>query len=67
LSALLVCLVIAALFLEVLLQMELKWLVGTLFTGSAVALVVGLTYFLREVPLAMRTVRIPASIKQHGK
>jgi hypothetical protein len=67
LSALLVCLVIAALFLEVLLQMELKWLVGTLFTGSAVALVVGLTYFLREVHLAMRTVRIPASIKQHGK
>jgi hypothetical protein len=67
LSALLVCLVIAALFLEVLLQIELKWLVGTLFTGSAVALVVGLTYFLREVHLAMRTVRIPASIKQHGK
>ena len=66
LSALLVCLVIAALFLEVLLQIELKWLVGTLFTGSAVALVVGLTYFLREVHLAMQTVRIPTSAKQHG-
>lgn len=67
LSALLVCLVIAALFLEVLLQIELKWLVGTLFTGSAVALVVGLTYFLREVHLAMQTVRIPGSVKQRGK
>ena len=63
LSALLVCLVVAALFMEALLQAELKWLVGSLFTGSAVAMVVGLTYFLREVHLAMRTVRIPASIR----
>jgi hypothetical protein len=66
LSALLVCLVIATLFLEVLLQFELKWLVGTLFTGSAGALVVGLTYFLREVHLAMQTVRIPAMTEQQG-
>ena len=57
-SALLVCMVIAALFLEVLLQIELKWLVGTLFTGSTLALVVGLAYFLREVHLATRTMRI---------
>ena len=66
-SALLVCLVIAALFLEVLLQVQLEWLLGTLFTGSAVALVVGLTYFLREVHLAMQTVRIPVSAKGRGK
>jgi hypothetical protein len=57
-SALLVCTVIAALFLEVLLQVELKWLVGTLFTGSTLALVVGLAYFLREVHMATKTVRI---------
>ncbi len=63
LSALLVCLVVGTLFLEALLQAELKWLVGTLFTGSAGAMVVGLTFFLREVHLAMRTVRIPASIR----
>lgn len=63
LSALLVCLVIAALFSEALLQIELKWLVGAFFTGSAVALVVGLAYFLYEVHLAMRTVRIPAPRK----
>lgn len=67
LSALLVCLVIAALFLEVLLQIELKWLVGALFTGSAVALVVGLMYFLLEVHLAMQTVRIPTPLERHAK
>jgi hypothetical protein len=60
-SALLTCMVIAALFVEVLVLVELKWLVGSLFTGSMVALVVGLAYFLREVHLATRTVRIPAS------
>jgi hypothetical protein len=58
-SALLVCTVIAALFLEVLLQVELKWLLGVLFTSSTLALVAGLAYFLREVHLATQTVRIP--------
>ncbi len=58
-SAFLVCTVIAALFLEVLLQIQLKWLEGTLFTGSTLALVVGLAYFLREVHMANQTVRIP--------
>jgi hypothetical protein len=40
---------------------ELKWLVGIFFTGSTLALVVGLAYFLREVHLATQTVRIPVS------
>jgi Protein of unknown function (DUF2721) len=62
LSALLVCTVIAALFLEVLLQVELKWLVGVLFTGATLGLVVGLAYFLREVHLATKTVRIPSHL-----
>jgi Protein of unknown function (DUF2721) len=62
LSALLVCMVIAALFLEVLLHVDLKWLAGLLFTGSTLTLVVGLAYFLREVHLATQTVRIPASV-----
>jgi hypothetical protein len=61
LSALLVCVVIASLFLQVLLQVELRWVVGALFTGSTMALVVGLGYFLREVHLATTTVRIPAA------
>lgn len=59
-SALLVCMVIAALFLEVILDVPLKWLVGVLFTGSTLALVVGLAFFLREVHLATRTIRIAA-------
>jgi Protein of unknown function (DUF2721) len=58
LSALLVCMVIASLFIEVLLDVSVKWLVGALFTGATFALVVGLAYFLREVHLATTTVRI---------
>jgi hypothetical protein len=57
-AALLVCMVIAALFLEVMVRAPLKWLVGTLFTAAMFALLIGLTYFLREVHLAMHTVRI---------
>lgn len=63
-SALLVCTVIAALFLEVLLQIELRWLIGTVFTGSTLTLVVGLAYFLREVHLATQTIRIPVSVQR---
>lgn len=59
LAALLVCTVIAALFLEVMLDVPLKWLVGALFTGATLALVVGLAFFLREVHLATQTIRIP--------
>ncbi len=58
LAALLVCTVIASLFLEVVLDVPLKWLVGLLFTGATLALVVGLAFFLREVRLATATVRI---------
>jgi hypothetical protein len=57
-AALLVCMVIAALFLEVLVRAPFKWLIGALFTVAMFALVIGLTYFLREVHLAMQTVRI---------
>lgn len=57
-SALVVCIVIAALFLEVLLEVPLKWLAGSLFTVAMLALVVGLAYFLREVHLAMQSIRI---------
>jgi hypothetical protein len=59
LSALLVCVVIATLFVELLAQVTLTWLVSLLFLGSTLALVVGLAYFLREVQFAVHTVRIP--------
>ena len=58
-AALLVCLVVVILFAEAVLRVPLGWLIGALFTGSTVALVVGLAYFLREVHLATLTVRIP--------
>lgn len=57
-SALLVCMVVAVIFLQVLLQVELKWVISSLFTASTLTLIVGLGYFLREVHLATRTVRI---------
>lgn len=64
-AALLVCMVIATLFLEVMLDVPLEGLIGTLFTASTVALVVGLAFFLREVHLATRTIRIPVSGSSH--
>ena len=63
LSALLVCTVIAALFLEVILAMPLQWIVGVLFTGATLSLVVGLAFFLAEVRLATRTIRIDAGVR----
>jgi CBS domain containing-hemolysin-like protein len=61
-AALLVCIVIATLFVEVMLGAPLKWLVGGLFTAAMLALVVGLACFLREVHLAMRAAQglVPA-------
>ena len=61
LAALLVCMVIAALFLEVLLGLQFKWFIGLVFTVAVLAMVVGLSYFLREVHLSTRTVRINLS------
>jgi hypothetical protein len=60
-AALLICIVIATLFVEVMLDAPLKWVVGGLFTAAMLALVVGLSYFLREVHLAMRATRITTS------
>ena len=66
LAALMVCMVIAALFIEVLLDAPLKWLVGTLFTVATLAMVIGLAYFLREVHLATKTIRIAAGRRGGG-
>lgn len=57
-AALLVCLVIVSLFLEVMFDMSLNWIIGALFILGTLALVIGLTYFLREVHLASTSVRI---------
>ena len=58
LSALFVCLVIGNLFVEVLLQLSLKWFGGILFTASTVSLLIGLSLFLREIHLGSQTARI---------
>ena len=57
-AALLVCVVIAALFIEAFFSADLKWLAGVLFIGVMVALIGGLSCFLREVYVATQTVRI---------
>lgn len=63
-SALFLCTVIAALFLEALLRLQLGWLLGILFTCSTLAMVAGLAYFLAEIRIARRTVTIPIRLKK---
>ena len=57
-SALLVCLDIAVIFLELMFEKPLKWPIGILFISAVLFLVVGLGSFLREVHLAMKTTHI---------
>jgi hypothetical protein len=60
-AALLVCLVITTLFLEVMFSAPLQWAIGLLFSSATLILVIGLTFFLREVHLATTTIRIRKS------
>ena len=57
-AALLVCAVVATLFIDAFLAANLRWLVGALFVVAMFALIGGLTSFLREVYLATHTLRI---------
>jgi hypothetical protein len=57
-AALLVCLVIVTLFLEAMFFLHLNLLIGVLFILATFCLVIGLAYFLREVHMASKTVRI---------
>ena len=59
-AALLVCLVIVTLFVEGFFGNSLKWLAGALFIGAMIAMICGLTLFLREVYLATHVGRIEA-------
>lgn len=65
-AALLVCSVIATLFIDTFLGTNLKWLVGALFVTAMVALIGGLVSFLREVYLATHTLRIGPPQKRSG-
>ena len=59
-AALLVCIVIVTLFFEEFFGMDLKRLAGAQFVGAMIALLGGLSSFLREVYLATHTGRIEA-------
>jgi len=57
-AALMVCLVIVALFAEEFFGTNLRWLVGGLFVGAMLFVISGLVMFLREVYLATHTTSI---------
>jgi hypothetical protein len=57
-AALLICTCIATLFIDAFVGTHLRWLVGTLFVLTMVALIGGLVSFLREVYLATHTLSI---------
>lgn len=57
-STLLVCALIAVLFVEAIAGMNLRWMVGALFILAMVALSAGVVCFLREVHVATHTLRI---------
>jgi hypothetical protein len=60
-AALLLCIVIITLFVEEFFRTDLKWLAGVLFIAVMIALIGGLSSFLREVYLATHTGRIEAA------
>lgn len=57
-AALMICLVIVSLFLDVMFSISLNWFIGAFFILATLSLVIGLSYFLREVHLSSISVRI---------
>ena len=57
-AALLICLVIVTLFFEEMMGIAFNSAIGILFSLAILALVAGLTLFLKEVHLASQTIRI---------
>lgn len=65
-TALLVCLVIAVLFLSAFLRFDASVPVALLFIAAMLAFFLGLLWFLREIFVATKSLRI-ASQKVHGR
>lgn len=65
-TALLVCMVIAVLFLSAFLQFDASVAVALLFVAAMFAFFLGLLWFLREIFVATRNLRI-ASRRVHGR
>lgn len=57
-AAFLVCIVVATLFIGALAQLALAALVGVLFIAAMLSLIGGLAYFLAEVAIATRMLRV---------
>lgn len=66
-AALMVCLLIATLFLDAFIGTNLRWFVGGLFVLSMCTLSGGIVCFLREVHIAMLSLRIGSPIKSVPK
>ncbi len=67
LAALLVCVVVALLFIEQLSSIELDTSIAWLFVSATVLLTGGLSLFLWEVQLALRSVRVRAADLLRGR
>jgi hypothetical protein len=63
-SALLVCLLVGILFVGGLVTMNFARPVAMLFVAAMVALTVGLVLFLREISLALRSLRVRIDLKE---
>ena len=61
-SALLVCVLVATLFIAEFSGLPLGMLVGMLFVGAMIALIGGLALFLAEVSIATRILRVRAEL-----
>lgn len=61
-TALLVCLIVAALFLSTLANFQIGDLIALTFIAAMACLIVGLTTFLAEVLIATRTIRVRAEL-----
>lgn len=66
-AALLVCLVIATLFIEALLDFPLRGLAAVLFIAAMAALITGLSLFLREVHRATDAVRVLVNLERAAR
>jgi len=60
-AALLVCVVIVTLFADAFFAANLKWVAGGLFVAAMLAVICGLSCFLREVYLATHTINLDPS------
>ena len=65
-TALLVCVVIAVLFLSAFLQFDASIAIALLFVAAMLAFFLGLLWFIREIFVATRNLRI-GSRRVHGK